>query len=501
MSLVDYEDYLEVISDSFLRKGEVPENELNHLESLGELNNILTISSSEGLSVEKLSDLSVESPNFIEAFKSRTFQKYLEYKKVAETVMLPDWIASEVHHAHKRFTDYPLSPVEGVVEPYDSELANQFSADSNTPTIKDVPSTVFDSIMFSTPYGVDEDGYDIWVPPVNDTEFFSSANEDSLLANEGFYEEDSYEEEESEEVSSESFLALFRSNLDDKKSESSKDSDTFEDSFNYYSEEPLNLENIFSTEKEGTADKKDIKYSEPISIDSDGFDVWADSGLLSNSEDLTSIDDYEPFAGTVYGVDSYGFDIWVDTSLEPARDVFAELDNHFKDGLNHDDDIYGSSLGEFHGEVYGIDEDGFDVWLAPKKSSKTNKETSKETSDSLFSGSVYGIDEDGFDIWVPLEETESISDSLDSHDPFSDFNEDTNNTENDPLSSDPFADLSDLNSFKNDTVMPDNDKNIPDFKEEQVTTKPYNSRREYEENWDSVERTVGSLRKVFSLFG
>lgn len=508
MSAQDYDKYFEVVKASYIRQGTVLSSTEDQFTpgTLEALSLITDASKHSGFT--PINDLK-RPTSYIEDLRSRLFQVYLEYKKVSESVTLPEWLNTEISIARDIMADIAV----GVVEP-------QIPVDTNTqPPVREggargglngLGSLDGLGTLHSEPLAKDLDGYDVWYP------VFTYGKDDDgydlWVDPESF---NSLVEEPTEVVSSSDFLKSLGLSTEEI-TQVEEDNPYHEDD-----EGRVPLDELVIAPENYLG----VLYSEPLYKDADGYDVWADSGLGA----IVEPEDPGTFHGEVYGTDSDGYDIWVKPESQP--DTLIPAAELFDDGFEKDDSNYESPLGTFHGEVVGTDDNGYDIWSAAGEGSTKGTAEVTEVAEGAdgskdlgtFHGKVVGTDDDGYDIWGKAEEEEASSNEVEdgsesastSDDPFAGIKDDSpKDDQTDALRADPFAGTLDapkdspFGSSSLDHSSPFADT-TPDYKEspfgsptqDRVPPRKAPSKSEIKAKLESSDRTADFLRNSFRLFG
>lgn len=527
MSLSDYESYLDVVKSSYIRSGVVTDESAMSVGYLDSISILVDITSEE--SEQKVFDLRKKSNNYLEDLRSKFFEEYLEYKKVSESIAIPEWLAQRVNKAMDTFSDVTLSygervkiekgyrkPAVGVMEP-----AKNLETSESKGTAKESVGVRVTSVKT---YGIDDDGYDIWVLPSLsaqfDSEEFQKVSEVSKPVETvpPKYTGD----DEVPERSYEELLQLVTPPSSDSSPVIEEDFSTVETPYKpEVSSDDTTLDDVFGSNELG------VLYSEPLYVDEDGYDVWGDSGLGTVAEELPD----STFAGQVYGTDSDGYDIWVKQDSTEYLTV-----NQAVEDLVEETDYSSSS---FAGSVTGVDEDGYDIWESTGSSSEegTKVEAQGTAEQGDFTGTVTGVDEDGYDIWgTSSDEANHSSDSTSSN-PFATQSEDdvddnsasnalfslmnggNGTTEGAPVVDNPFASglstdnfiVEEKNPFLESSFGEPSAGNIEggslpssvlgsNTNKGTASGKPYDEKSELLKDLKALDRTTDLMRNTFSRF-
>lgn len=360
-----YDAHLESVRKSFHRKGVSGLENETEINTAGYLETIIRVSEPTNGVLSDLNNKAFSSDGYDE-LRKRYFQDYLEYRKLFMEVPLEEYLG----------TRYGLDVADEepkVVIEEDLEDEEVYPED----LIEKTPNGSV--VLYTIPYGVDSDGYDIW---------YDVDQESKILG-----KIDQFHSIKLPEIS----LVV------DEEDKVVETADIFKSGLEYL---PL------GTDEDGYDIWKDPNFlREPLGVDSNGYDIWESEeeeidlseGLedtpefINTSESKQDQNTERELSGTWYGIDELGYDIWTSNESSSEDKEFAVEDDN--DGFDHSEDEERDHLGELHSKWIGEDSNGYDIW-------QTGDDVDPSIADSSdplgeLKSTHYGTDSSGYDIWKP----------------------------------------------------------------------------------------------------
>lgn len=333
---VVYDNHLQAVTNSFIRKGTVSPGTKNLTPVEIDVLDGLETFTRDGLN-DHLSDMEsgAFSATFLSLARRVFFEEYIEYKKVYQEVSLDTWLDDVkqvlqdrgVPFAEDReYTPIDYNPDPAPLVAVDVEEALLESDISYSIEPEDRP--INHPVLYSECYGVSPDGYDKWVIDLTEVEGLS------------------FDE------------------LDDPEG--------------------------------ATEDIEPQLLTDPLDVDDDGYDVWVRVIPAASDDFMSELLNYTPVKELLtepYDTDTDGYDIWVN----PQTTVSAAEEEAVSDGWVGTDAL-DKGIGELYTEPYSTGKDGYDVWVAPTTGADTAEERKDSATDVLLT-EPYGISSDGYDIW------------------------------------------------------------------------------------------------------
>jgi len=402
MSAEQYAKHLEVVKKAFHRTGlDVADAQEVDLESISVLETILRVSSPED---QVLSDLpkGAFSADFYSEMRKNLFPDYLEYRALYLELSLDEYIG-----ARYGLPEAVKSIDPTFVPPY--ERSPEVEEDEEI-----LPEDLIDLyegsglVLFTVPYGVDEQGYDVWSDTEQEAEYKAAV--DKAKANEERFRSldlgdlsisDVLDPQPANDAQGiKGRLAYDPMGIDNDGYDIWHDTAYDSDEVSLVDEE-VNTEPDTVNEIKGTDDPHGIWSG----LDEDGYDVWLPeaeqhSSVTEDQDDEqqeASVADEEPVIhGTWHGIDELGYDIWfVEENLEEVNTFDSEGDS---DGFDHTNDPERDVLGTLHSKWVGVDSDGHDIWESGDGIEPSIADV--EVEEDNLKSPHYGIDATGYDIWT-----------------------------------------------------------------------------------------------------